>query len=534
MAPMPHLYYALSRASQKAAIFGDFRQLPPIAICRDSDLVAKWLSRDIYEQAGISEAVNQGNGHPLLQTLREQFRMAKQIAEISNKFFYDGMLVTKTHESDLPPVAVAGSRLILYDTGNINPWASRLESGSRYNIYNAALINEIITESARDGDDTAIGIITPYRAQAKLVNLMLADSGYRAKVSTVHKFQGLGHDSIILDTCDGPPVNPSPLLNEQLSGDAKRLLNVAITRPRSQLMVVGNVRYLRKKLPRDSYILRLIEEIQSNGDEIDTSSLLSGYLCDNFEKWKSFIEPPFDDVDPDELGNLYRESNFYPAFFADLWKARKEIIIVSPFVAANRASQFFDLFRYKKSKGVSIKVFTRPRKTQEKDMFLNAGEVFDELEGIGIPVKGVYRCHQKLAIIDRTIAWEGSLNILSQSYSKEHMRRKGNHPRTCAELIKMHDLDWDPKTEAEKPRIKVMVSCEDCGREIEVRRGKFGPFLGCSKYPRCKYIRKVNRGDSIETDQRCSEGHRMVIKRGPRGLFLGCEKYPDHKETRPL
>lgn len=535
MAPMPHLYYAISRATEKACIVGDFRQLPPIAICKESELVKKWLSRDVFEQAGITAAIDDGKSHPKLKKLRDQFRMAAEIAEITNSFFYAGDLVTKTDDSDLPRPAIGGSRLVLYNTDSLNPWASRIEAGSRYNIYNAVLINEIIGEIRKSGDSPNIGVITPYRAHAKLINLITEDSGRRERISTVHRFQGLEQDAVIFDTCEGPPLGVSPLLDERIDKDAKRLLNVAITRPRAQLIVIANVKYLRRKLPSESYVRRLIEELMTKGKVIDSVDVLSGYICQDFERWKNIIEPPFYDEDPDEFGNLYTENNFYPAFFADLRLAKEELIIVSPYLAANRARQFFDIFGHKESQGVKVKVFTQPRRVQERDQYRNAGEVFDEFKDIGILVKQVRRCHQKLAIIDRTIAWEGSLNILSHSDRIEHMRRRGNHPRTCAELIKMHNLDVDETSGPSAPQINVVgISCPECEGKIEVRRGRYGPFLGCTNYPKCKFIYRVQRGDAIETDQKCSEGHTMVIRRGRKGLFLGCLMYPDHQEARPL
>ncbi len=270
---------------------------------------------------------------------------------------------------------------------------------------------------------------------------------------------------------------------------------------------------------------------------IDSSAVLSGYICQDFERWKNIIEPPFYDEDPDEFGNLYTQNNFYPAFFADLRRAQEEIIIVSPFLAANRARQFFDIFGHKQSQGVKVKVFTKSKRAQERDQFRNAGEVFDEFKRIGILVKEIPRCHQKLAIIDRNIAWEGSLNILSHSGSIEHMRRKGNHPKTCAELIKMHNLDYDETSGPSAPQINIIgLSCSDpeCKGKIVVRRGRYGAFLGCTNYPKFSFIYRVYRGDAVETDQKCSEGHAMVIRRGQKGLFLGCAMYPDHQETRPL
>jgi DNA topoisomerase-1 len=82
------------------------------------------------------------------------------------------------------------------------------------------------------------------------------------------------------------------------------------------------------------------------------------------------------------------------------------------------------------------------------------------------------------------------------------------------------------------------VTCEKCGRPMTVKRGKFGPFLGCSGYPECQNIVKMKKDqagvvkpqESEVTDTLCSAcGRPMLIKRGRFGRFLGCSGYPECK-----
>jgi DNA topoisomerase-1 len=87
------------------------------------------------------------------------------------------------------------------------------------------------------------------------------------------------------------------------------------------------------------------------------------------------------------------------------------------------------------------------------------------------------------------------------------------------------------------------VACDKCGRPMVVKRGRFGPFLGCSGYPECKNIMKTKKGPSSAiqpqeaeaTDTSCDKcGQPMVVKRGRFGRFLGCSGYPECKNIMKI
>lgn len=71
--------------------------------------------------------------------------------------------------------------------------------------------------------------------------------------------------------------------------------------------------------------------------------------------------------------------------------------------------------------------------------------------------------------------------------------------------------------------------CEKCGSPMAVKNGRFGPFLGCSNYPKCKNIKNLNVSDgpAIKCPV-CKEGN-IVQKRSRRGIFYACDRYPDCK-----
>jgi DNA topoisomerase I len=80
--------------------------------------------------------------------------------------------------------------------------------------------------------------------------------------------------------------------------------------------------------------------------------------------------------------------------------------------------------------------------------------------------------------------------------------------------------------------------CPKCGSPIELKTGRFGPYLACTKYKdTCDYVKslKKQRAPDRPTDEKCHLcGSPMVIKTGRFGEFLACTTYPACKGTRAI
>ena len=81
--------------------------------------------------------------------------------------------------------------------------------------------------------------------------------------------------------------------------------------------------------------------------------------------------------------------------------------------------------------------------------------------------------------------------------------------------------------EADRPEPEMTdVPCPKCGKPMVKRTGRFGPFLGCSDYPKCKGIKNLGE-QSFGTCPKCGQGE-VVSKRTKRGkTFYSCNRYPD-------
>jgi phosphatidylserine/phosphatidylglycerophosphate/cardiolipin synthase-like enzyme len=121
---------------------------------------------------------------------------------------------------------------------------------------------------------------------------------------------------------------------------------------------------------------------------------------------------------------LFDEKTFYGAFLRDLEGCRSEVIIESPYITSKRAEMLTPIFESLLAKGVKIYVMTRDPKEHEENMEYQSEEAISQFERMGVQVLlCIGNHHRKLAILDRKILWEGSLNILSQNKSREIMRR---------------------------------------------------------------------------------------------------------------
>ena len=101
--------------------------------------------------------------------------------------------------------------------------------------------------------------------------------------------------------------------------------------------------------------------------------------------------------------------------------------------------------------------------------------------------------------------------------------------------IEMRDL--------KREEIPTEHTCEKCGSPMVIKWGRNGEFLACSGYPECKNTKEFIRNDDgtigiapePTTDEKCETcSSPMVVKRGRFGEFLACSRYPDCKTTRPI
>src|SRR5438128_2335884 len=112
----------------------------------------------------------------------------------------------------------------------------------------------------------------------------------------------------------------------------------------------------------------------------------------------------------------------------------------------------------------------------------------------------------------------------------------------CLECGATRDLEPAPgpngdsaETAATNSEVDEPESCELCGKPMQLKRGRFGQFLGCTGYPECRNIRKIAKSGAVTPapvllDEKCPvDGAQMVKRFGRYGEFIACSNYPKCK-----
>ncbi|WUI04417.1 AAA domain-containing protein [Spirillospora sp. NBC_00431] len=456
MVNLASAWYAAGLAGKRVVVAGDFRQLPAVthgSSSRNASPDAKahsrqWIDRDAFHSAGLVDEAGRVLPDPRMVCLNEQYRMRRAICSIVNDVAYpDSPLVTARDEHGrLPPSLVDGA-LVLVDTSGRRVTNTVGREAHKSNPVHEAVIHELIRGLQYDGVLPArkhpvppegrrptdrLAIITPYRNQVNALGASLKDrfgAEYDGLVDTVHRFQGSQRPMVIIDTVAGAgPKAGYFYAGVGLGSTTTRLLNVALSRAQDHLVVVADVEFLRRELPSGGEAARMLGHLEAHARRL-----------------------PVDDLVPvraaSDLGGLDDSELARPAFFPadevaravawDIARARTGIDIYCPFLSGDAVRKWLRLLVPRISAGVRVTVHTR----SPEDGSSHA-RLVDLLRGQGCEVTQRERMHEKVLILDDTVLWHGSLNLLAHRGSTDLMMRLTDrgaceHVRRIIELARM-------------------------------------------------------------------------------------------------
>ena len=98
-----------------------------------------------------------------------------------------------------------------------------------------------------------------------------------------------------------------------------------------------------------------------------------------------------------------------------------------------------------------------------------------------------------------------------------------NNEAKTAEADKKADVK--PEAKAEAPKTETGEVCDKCGAPMVIRNGKFGSFIACSNYPKCRNTKQITK----DTGVACPKCGAKVIQKHGRNktVFYSCERYPE-------
>ncbi len=88
---------------------------------------------------------------------------------------------------------------------------------------------------------------------------------------------------------------------------------------------------------------------------------------------------------------------------------------------------------------------------------------------------------------------------------------------------------------SQKVHEKTGQSCPKCGGELVKKNSRYGEFIACNNYPKCKYVKQAENANDGANQELCEKcGGEMVQKFSRNGAFLACNNYPECKNTKSL
>ena len=193
-------------------------------------------------------ALDESFSSPSVHLLNTQYRMHPDIGNLISHLYYQGLLQNGVTELDRVFITASrpesGKAIVVKDLKGFSRCKRSECSYSRINEKSAEVVIECIEQIE---EDLNIGIITPYADQAKYLLQLIKDKKLddkRIECSTIHRFQGNERDIIIIDLTDAEPLEPGLLVR---GTHGRNLLNVAVSRSRGKVIVIGEIEYFRKE-----------------------------------------------------------------------------------------------------------------------------------------------------------------------------------------------------------------------------------------------------------------------------------------------
>jgi very-short-patch-repair endonuclease len=319
---IPSAFPLLFRA-RRALIIGDPQQLRHISTLSSQEeeklaiqhgvgeLLTTWSynQRSLYALA--EERILVGGNKPLF--LAEHYRSHPKIIEFVNHCFYQGQLVIRTPLNHLADHLKSDNLgLFWHDVRGIVPLSSR----SAYNEVELRAVLELLDKWAQSGfllrDEVSFGVVTPFRLQMERLEEAIRARPWwnqvngRLTVGTAHRFQGDERDIMIMSPVVSEGMHPRLV---RWVSETGQLLNVAITRGRGALHIVGDVKAC---LSAGGFLAKLASPVRD------------GQLSRN-------RTPIFDSPDETRMAEFLAEVGLWFEAHHPVGKYQLDFLVISPF-----------------------------------------------------------------------------------------------------------------------------------------------------------------------------------------------------------
>jgi hypothetical protein len=469
-ATVPEVLLAVAKAKETAVLFGDFMQLGAVIDkvvkkLQNGD-VKRWLLRDCFSVCGVERPfdieASAGQGRNCI-VLRAQYRFGSDLMDLANRLTYEGKLragrPVPSRDEDDPEI-------VLLDTDGLGDLARVRRTSSVAGWWPAgSLLGRILAQQHLE-ENATVGIIAPYgvQAQASLEALRDVEGAERqgaADAGTAHRFQGREFDFVVFDlvedgTTNGWIAQANPA-GSSWPREGARLFNVAATRARHRLYLVGSRSAVNAKGSLPGVPLRVVHDLIGTGGirVVRAAELLTPAGADPAAELDPFSQGLAEAVGRYiRIVGIHDERSFFVALAGYLERAQQSVWIWAPWTAS-RMDMVLPLLRAAVER-VQVNIFTRPERAQPRESWRDR---LRELREIVPRVVSYSNMHQKIVVVDRRITLLGSLNPLSHRDTREVMvEHEGSW--FAADLLRHEHAEYfiDPP------------ECDVCKAPAELRR----------------------------------------------------------------
>lgn len=558
MASIPALWCAAYLAENNMVIVGDFLQLSPIVMAHNNKVAKKWLGKDIFYHSGMQERAKRKALPFNFIMLRQQFRMMPEITEIANMYYgdYGGLEDSRNAYNRKADniynydwcSKIGKNDIHMIDTESLHAWVTGVPQGkghSRLNCFSAAIDVDIafkllekrlesVASSTQQNDSGStesdqkpcILIVAPYKPHVaqinRLIDLEWRNRGYRQppnliKAGTVHSFQGSEADIVIFDLVIDEPHWRANLFMQgtDVNEELRKMFNVAITRAKFKLFLVGNFAYCQKRA-KNNALSELLDKLlkEKQLPKIDAGKILPNITFSPQNVASSVNEFP-------AKLTICTGTDFHEYLMKDLHFFQKRLIVYSPFITETRLSELLPAFVDAIRAGKKIVVITKALSDRNKKELIRYQKCEKELCDIGVSVLHKKEMHEKIIFVDSTAVWLGSLNALSFTGLTGEIMERHASKDVVAEYEKLFNIEHLQNVVDNAHE----QNCPICGGELLIREGNVGGI-----YWQCvnkDYTRNVTQQYPNDGLLRCSCGASYVfsMENEPRWV---CSKNSKH------
>ena len=543
MAPIPALWCVSYLAEKNIVIVGDFLQLPPIVVADETmEMAQKWLAKDIFYHSGMQDKLkaNPKNPPDCFVMLNDQFRMEKEIADIANIYYgeYCGLRTPpdtdrRKEEREAFYSWYTGKQtkhcIHLIDTSAAKAWVTGIPQGkshSRMNSLSAiidvdlafmCLENKLANCEDTEEQEALVLIVAPYKPQIKRINELI-EIEYRKrgfirnlgliKAGTIHSFQGNEAEIVIFDLVIDEPHWKANLFmsGDDINDDLKKMFNVAVTRAKFKLFMVGNFPYCMKNA-KGNALSELLNQLMNINKlkPVSVFQLFSDKIVSSDLKRDSFIEKtPSHMVCSDGFTNFLE---------MDLQLFQQQCIIYSPSLEEASIDNLMPSFLLCQEMGKKILLITEPSKKNS---------YFEKLLiDIGFEIIHKKGMHEKLIFFDDDIVWTCTESPLSALDGKKYMMHRHQDRSLADEYRKVFCI----RNITNAVDNGYELSCPICKQELLIRESDSGGI----------YWECINKDYSRNGDQpyprdgiyrcKCGAQYLFSMKKQPRWV---CSENSNH------